>query len=116
MHLPLDNHRVDHVAEIVRGGKAFDSYAPGLGINFHLAGIGPRRVGKVGRVIERGLLQPRLDLLQRLLIAGFIVPLANLAAHALVTIDRCAPEPDDARDIAHLAGAAGLTPVRPLGW
>ena len=64
MDLALDDHRVHHVAEVVGGVERADLDDAGVGVHLNLAGVGAGGVGEVRRIIERGLLQPRLDRLQ----------------------------------------------------
>ena len=60
MHLALDDHRVDEVAEIVGGDELHDLGVAGLRVDLDLADVAAGREGEVGRVVERALLQPRL--------------------------------------------------------
>ena len=61
MHLALDDHRIDHRAEIVDRGPVDDLGRAGLGVDLDLADVAAGREGEVGRIVERALLQARLD-------------------------------------------------------
>ena len=63
MDLPLDDHRIDDVAEIVDRRPALDRRHARRGVDLDLADMDPGREGEVGRVVERPFLQPRLQLL-----------------------------------------------------
>ena len=65
MHLALDDHRIDDDAEIVDRGPADDLGVAGLRIDLDLADVAAGREGEVGRIVERALLQARLELARR---------------------------------------------------
>ena len=65
VHLALDDHRVDDVAEVVDRGEALDRRLAGLRVDLDFADVAARRVGEVGRVVERVLVQARLQLVER---------------------------------------------------
>ena len=65
MHLPGDDHRVDDAAEIVRRGEIDDRQMPGIGVDLDFGDMRARRKGEVLRVVERGLVEPRLQLVMR---------------------------------------------------
>jgi hypothetical protein len=64
----LDDHRVDDVAEVVHGGEAVDAHHAGGRVDLDLADVGAGRIGEVGRVVERGFVQARLQLVQRVVV------------------------------------------------
>ena len=63
MHLALDDHRVDQLAEIVDRRPFGDLGDAGLGIDLDLADVHAGREGEVGRVVEGALLQAGLEVL-----------------------------------------------------
>ena len=65
MHLALDDHRIDDGAEVVDRGPADDLGLAGVGIDLDLADVAAGREGEVGRIVERALLQARLELARR---------------------------------------------------
>ena len=65
MDLARHDHRVHHIAKIIGSGETFDSDMAGFGVQLDLAGIGPRWIGEVRRVIKGSFLKPRFDLFQR---------------------------------------------------
>ena len=65
MHLAGDDHRVDDAAEIVGRGEVDDRQMTGIGIDLDLGDIGSGRKGEILWVVERGLVEPRLQLLMR---------------------------------------------------
>ena len=68
MDLPFDDHRIDHVSEIVDRGEPVDADHPGLRVDLDLADVGAGRVGEVGGVVEGVLVQARLELVQRVVV------------------------------------------------
>jgi len=68
MDLPLHDHGVDDGAEIVHGTEAVDTHHARGRIHLDLADIGAGREGEVGGVVESGLVQPRLQLVQRIVV------------------------------------------------
>ena len=68
MHLALDDHRIDDGAEVIDRGPADDLGFPGFGIDLDLADVAAGREREVGRIVERALLQARLDLAGRELV------------------------------------------------
>ena len=65
VHLALDDHRIDHDAEVVDRGPAGDLDMAGVGVDLDLADVAAGREREVGRVVERALLQARLELRRR---------------------------------------------------
>src|SRR5688572_26355913 len=65
VHLAIDDHRVDDLAEIVHCGEALDLRRPGIRIDFHLAYIGAGGKREVRRIVERVFVQARLELVVR---------------------------------------------------
>ena len=68
MHLPLDDHRVDDVAEVVHRNESIDMHLAGVGVDFHFADVRAGRVGEVGRVVEGVFIQPRFQLVERVVV------------------------------------------------
>ena len=68
MDLAFHNHGVDDGAEVVNRRELFHTGHAGGGVHFHLANIGTGREGEVGRVVERGFVQTRLQLVQRIVV------------------------------------------------
>ena len=68
MDLPIDDHWVDDIAEVVRGRKAHDRDLARLRIDLHLTGIAAGRIDEVRRIVERGLLQARLNVFERVVV------------------------------------------------
>ena len=65
VHLALDDHRIDQHAEIVDRGPGDDLGVAGFRIDLDLADVAAGREGEVGRIVERALLQARLEFLRR---------------------------------------------------
>ena len=65
MDLALDDHRVDDGADVVDAPEADDLDAAGLRIDLELAHMGAVAEGEARRIVDRGLLQPRLERLER---------------------------------------------------
>ena len=63
MHLTLDDHGVDDIAEIVDGGHPLDGGDTGIGVDLHLADIGAGGEGEIGRVEEGALFHAGLEAL-----------------------------------------------------
>ena len=63
VNLALDDHRIDNNAEVIHGGPGDDLGVAGLRINFDFADVAAGGEGEIGRVPERALLQPGLELL-----------------------------------------------------
>ena len=61
MHLALDDHRIDHGAEVVDRGPIHDLGLAGVDIDLDLADVAAGREGEIGRIVERGFLQARLQ-------------------------------------------------------
>src|ERR1051326_8712115 len=61
VHLALDDHRIDHGAEIVDRGPARDRHLAGIAIDLDFANVTASREGEIGRVVERGLFEAGLD-------------------------------------------------------
>ena len=68
MHLALDDHRVDDLAEVVHRGEAVDPHRAGVAVDLDLADVGAGGEGEVGRVVERVLVQARLELVVRVVV------------------------------------------------
>ena len=68
MHLTLDDHRVDDVAEVVACAEVDDSHDAGVGIDLDLADVRARREREVRRIVERRLVQTRLELVERIVV------------------------------------------------
>ena len=68
MNLAVHDHRVHHVAEIIRSREAHHFDLASIGVHLNLATIGTGRIGKVGGVIKRRLLQPRFQRLKRIVV------------------------------------------------
>ena len=62
VHLPVHDHRVDDVAEVVAGGEAVHAHHTRGWVDFHLADVGACRVGEVAGVVEGVLVQARFQL------------------------------------------------------
>ena len=71
MHLALDDHRIDHDAEIVDRGPGHDLGVAGLGVDLDLADMAAGREGEIGRIVERAFLQAGLELLRRRICARY---------------------------------------------
>src|SRR4029077_1010254 len=63
MHLALDDHRVDDDTEIIDRRPPIDPGRAGARIDLDLADMHARREGEIRGVVERALLQTRLELL-----------------------------------------------------
>src|SRR5580692_9777719 len=61
MDLALDDHRIDHGAEIVDRGPGSDLGIAGFGIDLDLADMAAGREGEIGRIVERALLEAGLN-------------------------------------------------------
>ena len=68
MHLTLDDHGIDDVAEIIAGGKPVDAHRAGRGIHLDLAHVRAGREGEVGRVVERVLIEAGLEPVERIVV------------------------------------------------
>ena len=68
MHLAFDNHRVDDVAKVVHRCEAVHLDRARGRVDLDFADISARREGEVGRVIERGFVQARLQLVKRVVV------------------------------------------------
>jgi hypothetical protein len=64
MDLALDDHRVDHGADVVDAPEAHDLDAAGLRIDLELAHMRAVAEGEARRIVDRGFLQPRLHRLE----------------------------------------------------
>ena len=64
VHLAFDNHRVDDGAKVIHGRETVYTNLASGRIDFDLANVGTGREGEVGRVIERGLVETWLQLVQ----------------------------------------------------
>src|SRR6185437_16640233 len=62
MHLAFDDHRIDHGAEVVDSGPVHDLRLAGVAVDFHLTDVAAGGEGEIGRIVERGFFQPRLEL------------------------------------------------------
>ena len=60
MHLALDDHRVDDVAEIVGGDELDNLGRSGLRIDLDLTDVAAGREGEIGRIVKGAFLQSRL--------------------------------------------------------
>ena len=69
--LALDDHRIDHHAEIVDRSPGDDLGVAGLRVDLDLADVAAGREGEIGRVVERALLQPGLELAGRRICARY---------------------------------------------
>src|SRR5262249_35136837 len=63
VNLALDDHRIDHGAEIIDRGPGDDLAFAGLRIDLDLADVTAGGKGEVGGIVERPFLQSRLQLL-----------------------------------------------------
>ena len=68
LHLALDDHRVDHAADVVDRDEADDAGDAGLGVDLHLADVAAAGEGEVGGVVERRFLEARLQRLDRVVV------------------------------------------------
>ena len=82
VHLAFDDHRVDHLAEVVHRGKAIDAHRAGVAVDLDLADVGAGGEGEVGRVVERVLVQAGLELVVRVVVRH-IGGKRHLAEHLL---------------------------------
>ena len=64
VHLPLDDHRVDLVADVVDAHVRAHLHLAGLGVDLHGGEVGAMRVGEVLRVDRRLAREHRLDALR----------------------------------------------------
>ena len=97
VHLALHDHRIDDVAEVVHRGEPVDAHAAGLRVDLDLAHVAARRVGEVGRVVERVLVQAGLELVERVVVRhigrerhlaeGLLLVGARDLEHAAVVLD-----------------------------
>ncbi len=62
VHLTFDDHRIDDRAEVIDRGPRLDLRLAGLRVDLEFADMATRREREVGGVVERALLQARLDL------------------------------------------------------
>ena len=60
LDLPLDDHRIDHGADVVHAPVAEDVDLAGVAIDLDLAGVRAVAPGEVRRIIDRAVLQPEL--------------------------------------------------------
>src|SRR5262245_23592637 len=63
--LSLDDHRIDHVAEVITCGECDDGHRARLRIDLDLADVRARGEGKIRRIVERSLLETRLEFVER---------------------------------------------------
>ncbi len=63
MHLALDDHRIDEVAEIIDRGPSLDRRRARRRIDFEFADMHARREGEVCRIPKRAFLQAGLEFL-----------------------------------------------------
>ena len=68
VHLALDNHRIDDVAEIVHRGEVDDPGNTGVRIDLDFADMAAGREGEIRRIVERLLVQTRLELVVRVVV------------------------------------------------
>ncbi|MNT94557.1 hypothetical protein D3C72_2362710 [compost metagenome] len=68
MHLALHDHGVDDGAEVVHGRELVHARAARGRVNLHFADVGACRKGEVGRVVERGFVEARLQHIQRIVV------------------------------------------------
>jgi len=60
LDLPLDDHRVDDHADVVRDGDIDHLHDAGLGVDLDLDDVGAAREREVSGIVERGLLEAGL--------------------------------------------------------
>ena len=65
MHLAIDDHRIDDGADIIDPPISDERDLPGVGIDLDLAGVRTVAEREARRIVDRGVLQARLDLLKR---------------------------------------------------
>src|SRR5260221_159214 len=97
VHLALDDHRIDDLAEVVHRDKRGDLGFAGVAVDLHLADVGAGREGEIGRVVERVLVQPGLELVERVVVRhvggeghlaeGLLLVGAGDLEHAAVVLD-----------------------------
>src|SRR6202453_2600379 len=63
VHLALDDHRVDELAEVVDGGPTVDRDDARLRVDLELADMDTGREGEVGRIPESAFLEPWFEFL-----------------------------------------------------
>src|SRR6218665_1576398 len=68
MHLAFDDHRVDDGAEVVDRSEPVHPRGAGGGVDLDLADVGAGGEGEVGRVVERGFVQARFELVERVVV------------------------------------------------
>ncbi len=68
MHLAVDDHRIDDLAEIVHRHPFLDLHLAGFRIDLDLADVAAGREGEIGRVVEGVLVQARLELVVRVVV------------------------------------------------
>ncbi len=68
VHLALDDHGIDDVAEVVAGAEVHDRRRAGIGIDLDLADVRARRIGEVGGIVERGLVEAGFELVERIVV------------------------------------------------
>ena len=61
MHLAFDDHRIDDGAEIIDRGPIHDLGLAGFDIDLDFADVAAGREREIGRIVERGFLQARLE-------------------------------------------------------
>ncbi len=65
MDLALDDHRVDHRADIIDHTVAGDRHGPGIGVSLDFGDMGAVGKGEIPRVVERGFGRAGLQALVR---------------------------------------------------
>src|SRR5581483_5219352 len=66
VHLSFDDHRIHDAAEIVDGGETHDARLPGLPVDLDLADVRAGGEREIRRIVERGLVETRLELVERI--------------------------------------------------
>src|SRR6266850_2414935 len=97
VHLTLDDHRVDDLAEVVHRGEGDDLRRAGVAVDLDLADIAARGEGEVRRVVERVLVEAGLEPVERIVVrhvgrerhfAEGLLPVgARHLEHAVVVLD-----------------------------
>ena len=68
VHLAFDDHGIDDIAEVVHRGKTCDRRRTRFGVDLDFADMAAGRIGKVGRIVERGFIEPGLQFIERVIV------------------------------------------------
>ena len=68
LNLALDDHRVDHAADVVDGGEVDHLHDAGFGVDFDLGDVAAAGEGEVLGIVEGGFVQAGFDFIDRVVV------------------------------------------------